>query len=135
MILQLLLLLYFLDIAALGDFEDFDPVLGRQQLVQDGSLIDVSIHEREVAPLWALPDCALKDTLGGCLVLGDIVALEDFPLLVNLLQNVSLLLLRRRCLLEWRGWDLRGKLSRLRVVLGQLLHLGVAVLLLGRERV
>ena len=113
LILQLLLLLYLLVIAALGDFEDFDPVLGRQQLVQDGSLISVGIHERQVPPLGALTDCALNDTLGRCLVLGDIVALEDFPLLMNLLQNVSLLLLRRWCLLEWRGWDLRGKLSRL----------------------
>ena len=126
------MLLYLLFIVALGDFEDFDPVLGRQQLVQDGSLIGVSIHERQVPPLGALTDCALNDTLGGCLVLGDIAALEDFPLLVNLLQSVSLL---RWCLLEWRGWDLRGKLSRLRVVLGQLLHLGVAVLLLDREGV
>jgi hypothetical protein len=138
LLLQLLLLLYFLLIAALGDFEDFDPVLGRQQLVEDGSLIGVGIHEREVAPLGALADCALKDALGGCLILGDIVSLEDFPLLVGLLQDVSLLLLllRGRCyLLEGRGRDLRGKLSRLRVVLGQLLNLGVTVLLLDREGV
>jgi hypothetical protein len=100
--LQLLLMLYLLLIVALGDFKDFDPVLGRQQLVEDCSLIGVGIHEREVPSLRALPDCALKDTLGGCLVLGDIVALEDFPLLVGLLQDMSLLLLllRGRCLLE-----------------------------------
>ena len=132
------MLLYLLLIVALGDFKDFDPVLGRQQLVEDCSLIGVGIHEREVAPLGALADCALKDALGGCLILGDIVALEDFPLLVGLLQDVSLLLLllRGRCyLLEGRGRDLRGKLSRLRVVLGQLLNLGVTVLLLDREGV
>jgi hypothetical protein len=77
----------------------------------DRSLIGLGIHEHEMPSLLAHTDCALKDTLGGCLVLGEIIDLKNFTLLVELLQTVSLLLLLRRYLIEGRGRDLTETFS------------------------
>ena len=57
-----LLLLYLLLVVALHDVDDLDSVLGRQQLVEDCSLINVSIHECKVPSLGALTNCALQDS-------------------------------------------------------------------------